>query len=65
MQKIKKFLRLLLFICLIILACLGVGLSGGVPLPLSNKRRDSGKENIELIEPKIERSDVKQNQVKE
>ena len=48
MQKIKKALRLALYILLIVIASFGVGLSGGVPLPKQSKR-EQGKDNIELV----------------
>lgn len=47
MSKLKQAARLLAFICLIVLAGLGIGLSGGVPIPTINNRKDSEKENIE------------------
>lgn len=56
MVRIKKALRLFVLICLIVLAGIGVGLSGGVPIPMSNSRKDTEKENIELIENKEEES---------
>lgn len=64
MKKIKKALRLLVFVCLIVLAGIGIGISGGVPIPLSKNRRDSEKENIELIDKQSEKSDSEQYQVK-
>jgi len=64
MNRIKKIARLLAFICLIILAGIGIGISGGVPLPLSKNRRESEKENIELIENQDKKSDSQQGQIK-
>lgn len=40
----------MLFVCLIALAVLGIGISGGVPLPFSNNRRDNEKDKTELLE---------------
>lgn len=50
MSRIKRAARLLLFICLIVLAGIGIGISGGVPIPRIKTRKDSEKEKIELIE---------------
>jgi len=50
MNRIKRAIRLFAFVCLIVLASIGVGLSGGVPLPSFSSKRESEKEDIELIE---------------
>jgi len=50
MKQIKKIIKVLAFICLIILAGIGIGISGGVPVPLSKSKRNSEKENTELME---------------
>ncbi len=50
MNRFKQFLRRLLFIALIILASLGVGLSGGIPVPKIGKRRDKSEINNESVE---------------
>lgn len=54
MNSIKKALKITALVCLIVLACLGVGISGGVPIPMSNSRRESEKDKIELLEDKEE-----------
>lgn len=59
MIKLKRIARAILFVILIVLAGLGVGLSGGVPIPSIVKRKDAEKENIELIESKEESDDEK------
>lgn len=64
MRKIKQALKLLALICLIVLAGIGIGLSGGVPLP-TRARRNSEKENIELPVSEDSNTDKKQYQVKE
>lgn len=64
MNRIKKAVRIFAFVCLIVLASVGVGLSGGIPLPTLKKRRDAEKENIELIENQSEKSDTQQDQIK-
>ena len=48
MERFKKFIRISFFILLIVLASLGVGLSGGVPILFSNKRRQESEIKIEL-----------------
>jgi len=62
MSRMKKAARLFAFICLIVLAGIGIGLSGGVPIPISNHRRDSEKEHIELIEDQDKTSDDQKSQ---
>lgn len=60
MKKLKKALRLLFLICLILLASVGIGMVGGIPLPISDKRKQTPDINIELVEPQDEESDVKE-----
>jgi len=50
MEKFKKALKLLFLVSLIFLACIGVGISGGVPTTSIFNRRDPEKEKTELIE---------------
>jgi len=57
MKRIKKAIRLLALVCLIILACLGIGMSGGVPLPQIKNRRDAEKDAIELVDNQEEEGD--------
>ncbi len=57
-------MRLLAWICLIALAVMGVGLSGGVPIPLSNKREDTLEANIELVEAEKEAPDLEEIELK-
>ena len=64
MNKIKRAVHLIAFVCLIILASIGIGLSGGIPIPLSNSRKETEKENIELLENQDETSDTKHVQQK-
>lgn len=61
MDRIKKIARLFIFICLIILAGIGIGLSGGVPLPFSQNRRQTKKEKIEQLAYQEKKSDSEQN----
>lgn len=64
MSRIKKTARLFAFICLIVLAGIGIGISGGVPIPNLKKRRESEKENMELIENQDQKSDAQKSQIK-
>jgi len=50
MNRFKQLLRRLLFIALLLLAGLGVGLSGGIPIPNIGKRRDKSEINNESVE---------------
>jgi len=40
MNKLKKLVKVLAFVCLILLAGIGIGISGGVPFTILKKRRD-------------------------
>jgi len=61
MKKIKRIVRLFALVILIVLASLGIGLSGGVPLPSFTNRKESEIDNTELIEDKEEQKDQKQS----
>jgi len=50
MQRFKRLMRLLIFLVFILLASVGVGLSGGIPIKSLNVRRDPQEEKIELID---------------
>ncbi|MCG8328128.1 MAG: hypothetical protein MI974_10605 [Chitinophagales bacterium] len=60
MEHFKKVLRLLIFIIIIALATIGIGISGGVPIPTSFKRENRAEMNIELKE-----SDEEENVIDE
>lgn len=49
MRTLKRAFRLLCLAVLIILASFGIGLSGGVAIPVSRKREDN-QVTIELVE---------------
>lgn len=57
MKKIKKALRLMGIAVMIVLASFGVGLSGGVTIPVS-KRREGIVVQVELVEEDKEREEV-------
>jgi hypothetical protein len=48
MKTLKKGVRTFVIICLIILAGMGLGLSGGVPVPNNNRRNDKTEFKNEL-----------------
>lgn len=50
MKKAKRVFKTIMYILLISLACLGVGLSGGVPMPRNRLKRDPSKDKTELVE---------------
>ncbi len=54
LKNFKLALRRLAFICLLVLAGLGIGLTGGVPLPTSDKRSQVPEIKIELVQQKKE-----------
>ena len=50
MKKLKRILKLIAFICLIVLAGFGIGLSGGVPIPPANRKKDPVEVNDEQVD---------------
>jgi len=60
MKKFKRILRLLGLICLIILASVGMGIGGAVPLPMANKKEDT----IELIVESSDDDEAELNELK-
>ncbi len=40
MSKLKKYLRYCLLVLLITLASIGIGISGGIPVPIQQKKKD-------------------------
>lgn len=59
MKKLKKALKMLALVSLIILASLGIGMAGGIPIPFSDKRREKQDVNIELVETAEEDEEMK------
>lgn len=56
MKKFKRALRLLGFVCLISLAMIGVGISGGIPIRNSGKR----EETIEIVAEEENQEEVEE-----
>lgn len=56
MQSFKKTMRLFGLGLLIVLATLGIGIGGGVPIPPNKKREDSTEIKTELVEVKDEKT---------
>lgn len=50
MRKYKKFLKRAGLILMIILALVGISISGGVPVNTGNKRRERDEVWLELVE---------------
>jgi len=57
MQRLQKAFRLLCLLLLLVLATLGIGLSGGVAIPIS-KRKEDRLINIELVESEKEKPEA-------
>jgi len=60
MKKIKKALKFLVLICLIILASVGIGMVGGIPISFSDKRKQTPDIKIELVETDEKDSEIKE-----
>ncbi|MEM9548202.1 MAG: hypothetical protein AAGA77_19630 [Bacteroidota bacterium] len=60
-KKICAALKLCVLICLILLASLGIGIAGGVPIPFSDRRKQTTQVNTEWIEEGVEKSDLKES----
>ncbi len=58
MKKFKKIIRLLCLILMILLASIGVGLAGGMPIPLTGRREEMTPViKIEQVDKKEDESD--------
>lgn len=51
----------MLLICLIVLASIGLGISGGVPIPRVSKREDKIEVEAEELELETDKKDLKKN----
>ncbi len=52
-------LKLIAFVCLLFLACFGIGLSGGVPIPPINKKKDPAEVTDEQVDVEQEEAELK------
>lgn len=64
METFKRNLRRLGFILLIVLASVGVGLSGGVPIKSSGRSKQESVIEVELVEEKEDGLEEKENEEK-
>ena len=58
MKRIKKIVRLSILVGLIILASIGIGISGGIPIPFSTNRKDTEQQNLEQIDSKEDNAEM-------
>ena len=65
MERFKNILKLSALVLLIVLASVGIGMAGGVPIPSSNKRKDSTDLKIELVESNVDNTRVGQSDIKQ
>lgn len=65
MRKFKKVLRLLWLVIFIILGSVGVGLGGGVPIPLSGKKREVIEVQTEMPESDEEETKTAEFKIKQ
>ncbi len=65
MERFKNILKLSALALLIVLASVGIGMAGGVPIPSSNKRKDSTDLKIELVESNVDNTRVGQSDIKQ
>jgi hypothetical protein len=59
MRSLKKTLKWLFLIFLIVLASFGIGLSGGVILTNTNKRKDPLEVNTEMVDAPVSNPRIK------
>lgn len=52
-------IKLIAFICLLVLASFGIGLSGGVPIPNINKKKDPAEVTDEQVDEEQEEAELK------
>lgn len=65
MKSFKRILRLLGLVLLIVLACVGIGFGGGVPIPTSNKKEDTIEIKVELVESNEDKTKLIQFDIKQ
>ena len=57
MKYLKLAVRRLVFCCLLLLAVVGIGLVGGIPVPFTDRRSQTADTAIELVEGEDARED--------
>lgn len=65
MKSFKKILRLLGLVFLIVLATVGIGIGGSVPIPISSKKEDNIEIKIELVESNEDKTKLIQFNIKQ
>lgn len=58
MEKLKKIIRISGLVIMVILASVGLGLVGGVPIPSSSRSKEPIEINIELEESNDEEQEI-------
>ena len=64
MKRFKKILKLLGLVCLIVLASVGIGITGGIPIPSSKKKENNIEIKIELVESTEDKTKLDQFDIK-
>ena len=54
MKNLKKLLKIAGLVLLIVLACFGIGIAGGIPVSSANRKEDKAQIKIELLDTKDE-----------
>ncbi len=64
MNRFKRLLRRFLLVCLIVLASIGIGLTGGIPIPSVGKREDKQEINKEALDVAEEEKEMPVAEIK-
>ncbi len=64
MNRFKRLVRRILLICLIVLASIGIGLTGGIPIPSFGKREDKQEINNEVLDAGEEDQEIPAAEIK-
>jgi hypothetical protein len=65
MKSFKKILKLLGLTLLIVLASVGIGFGGVIPIPPSNKKDDTIEIKVELVESNEDKTKLGQFDIKQ
>lgn len=63
MKKLKRILRITLYILLIILACAGIGLTGAAPFAETNRQVLPDEVHVEQIDEKEEDEEAEEMKI--